>query len=60
MATSSPRRWLLIHRKISDPADLAFFCAHAPGLVSLSILIKVAGKRWPAEECFQQGKGNRT
>ncbi|MGO8886183.1 MAG: IS701 family transposase, partial [Streptosporangiaceae bacterium] len=25
--------------------------------MSLSILIKVAGKRWPVEECFQQGKG---
>jgi len=57
VATSSPRHWLLVRRKISDPADLAFFYAHAPGLVSLSILIKVAGKRWPAEECFQQAKG---
>ena len=52
-----PRHWLLIRRKISGPADLAFFYAHAPGLVSLPILIKVAGKRWPVEECFQQGKG---
>ena len=57
VATSSPRHWLLIRRKISDPADLAFFYCHAPGLVSLSILVKVAGKRWPVEECFQQGKG---
>ena len=56
-ATSSPRHWLLIRRKISDPADQAFFYCHAPGMVSLSILIKVAGKRWPVEECFQQGKG---
>ena len=56
-ATSSPRHWLLIRRKISDPADQAFFYCHAPGTVSLSILIKVAGKRWPVEECFQQGKG---
>jgi SRSO17 transposase len=56
-ATSSPRHWLLIRRKISDPADLAFFYCHAPGLVSVSILIRVAGKRWPVEECFQQGKG---
>jgi SRSO17 transposase len=56
-ATSSPRHWVLIRRKISDPADLAFFYCHAPGMVSLPILIKVAGKRWPVEECFQQGKG---
>src|SRR6266567_2318739 len=57
VATSSPRHWVLIRRKISDPAELAFFYCHAPGMVSLSILIKVAGKRWPVEECFQQGKG---
>src|SRR5450755_890209 len=57
VATSSPRHWLLIRRKISDPADQAFFYCHAPGMVSLSILIKVTGKRWPVEECFQQGKG---
>jgi hypothetical protein len=48
VATSSPRHWLLIRRKIGDPSDLAFFYTHAPGLVCLSILIKVAGKggRW--------------
>ena len=57
VATSSPRHWLLIRRKISDSGDLAFFYCYAPGEVSLSILIKVAGKRWPVEECFQQGKG---
>jgi len=57
VVTSSPRHWLLIRRKISDPADLAFFYCYAPGEVSLPILIKVAGKRWPVEECFQQGKG---
>ena len=56
-ATASPRHWVLIRRKISGPAELAFFYCHAPAMVSLSILIKVAGKRWPAEECFQQAKG---
>ncbi len=57
VATSSPRHWLLIRRKLTDPADLAFFYCHAPGPVSLPILVKVAGKRWPVEECFQRGKG---
>ena len=57
VATTSPRHWLLIRCKISDPADLAFFYCHAPALVSLSILIKVAGKPWPTEENFQAAKG---
>ena len=58
-ATSSPRHWVLIRRSLPDPSDLAFFYCHAPQgrPVSLPVLIRVAGKRWPAEECFQQGKG---
>jgi hypothetical protein len=53
MATSSPRHWVLIRRGISEPAELAFFYCYArPGMVSLSILIRVAGKRWPVKECF--------
>jgi SRSO17 transposase len=58
-ATASPRHWVLIRRSLSDPSDLAFFYCHAPAArpVSLPVLIQVAGKRWPVEECHQQGKG---
>ena len=58
-ATASPRHWVLIRRSMGDPADLAFYYCHAPAgrLASLPALIKVAGKRWPVEECLQQGKG---
>ena len=58
-ATASPRHWVLIRRSLSDPDDLAFFYCHVPAgrPVTLTILVKVAGKRWPVEECLQQGKG---
>jgi SRSO17 transposase len=58
-ATASSRHWVLIRRSLSDPCDLAFFYCHAPQgrPVSLPVLIRVAGKRWPVEECLQQGKG---
>jgi hypothetical protein len=58
-ATSSPRHWVLVRRSLADPSDLAFYFCHAPQgrPVSLPVLIKVAGKRWPVEECLQQGKG---
>ncbi len=58
-ATSTPRHWILIRRSLSDSADLAFYYCHAPEgrPVSLPVLIKVAGKRWPVEECFAQGPG---
>jgi SRSO17 transposase len=58
-ATASPRHWVLIRRSLTDPSDMAFFYCHAPAgqPVSLPVLIRVAGKRWPVEECFQQAKG---
>jgi SRSO17 transposase len=58
-ATASPRHWVLLRRSLSDPADVAFFYCHAPAgrPASLPVLIQVAGKRWPVEECLQQGKG---
>ena len=58
-ATASPRHQVLIRRSLTDPSDLAFYYCHAPAgrPVSLPVLIKVAGKRWPVEECLQQGKG---
>jgi SRSO17 transposase len=59
VATCSPRHHVLIRRSLSDPSELAYFYCHVPAArpVSLPVLIKVAGKRWPAEECHQQGKG---
>jgi SRSO17 transposase len=50
-ATPSRRHWVLIRRSLSDPSDLAFFYCHVPGgrPVTLAILVKVTGKRWPVE-----------
>jgi len=58
-ATSSPRHWVLIRRSISDSSDLAFFHCHVPAgrPATLPALLKIAGQRWPVEECHQQGKG---
>ena len=58
-ATASPRHWVLIRRSMGDPADLAFYYCHARAgrPASLPALIKVAGKRWPVEECLQQERG---
>ena len=49
---------MLVRRSLTTPSDLAFFYCHAPQdlPVSLPVLIKVAGKRWPVEECLQQGQ----
>src|SRR5205823_3671384 len=54
-ATASPRHWLLI-RRLADPADLAFFYCHVPQgrPATLTVLVTVTGKRWPAEMVFTQ------
>jgi hypothetical protein len=58
-ATAAPRHWLLVHRSLAGPSDLAFFYCHVPQgrPATLTALVAVTGKRWPAEECHQQGKG---
>ena len=58
-ATASPRHWLLVRRSLADHADLAFYYCHVPQgrPATLTALVTVTGKRWPAEECHQQGKG---
>jgi SRSO17 transposase len=58
-ATASPRHWMLIRRSLTNPHDLAFFYCHVPQgrPATRPVLVMVAGKRWPVEECHQQGKG---
>ena len=47
--------WLLIRRRISD-GELAFYRAHAPRPVPLTLLVHVAGSRWKVEDGFAGGK----
>jgi hypothetical protein len=58
VATASPRHFLLIRRSTSDPTPLAHFTCHVPEPTpaTLSQLITIAGRRWPAEQDFQLGK----
>ena len=58
LATASARRHLLIRRRLADPADLAYFYCHVPSGwgCSFTILVRVAGRRWPVEEDFRLGK----
>jgi SRSO17 transposase len=60
LATSSARRHLLIRRRLTDPADLAYFYCHVPAgrPCSFTTLVRVAGRRWPVEEDFRLGKSD--
>jgi SRSO17 transposase len=49
-------RWLMVRRNIRT-GELAYYRCYAPQPVPLSVLVKVAGRRWTVEESFQAGKG---
>jgi SRSO17 transposase len=48
--------WLLVRRHRST-GELAFYRCYSPEVVPLRELVRVAGRRWTAEESFQAGKG---
>jgi SRSO17 transposase len=58
LATASPRHYLLVRHRLTDPADLACFWCHVPARrpCSFATLVRVAGRRWPAGEDFRLGK----
>ncbi len=50
-------RWLLMRRSIGDPTELAYYLAYGPKETPAGELIRVAGRRWTIEDCFEQAKG---
>ena len=54
VATARPRHHLLVRRNLNDPTDQAFFSCYVPDArpITLGILVKIAGMRWPVEEDF--------
>jgi SRSO17 transposase len=53
----SPGSWSLLVRRNLSIGELAFHRCYAPAAVTLTQLIKIAGRRWTIEENFQSGKG---
>lgn len=50
-------RWLLVRRNIDDPSELAYYLAYGPKETLDEELVRVAGRRWTIEDCFEQAKG---
>lgn len=51
-------RWLLIRRNITDPQEVAYFLCGGKPTTTLRDLVRVAGRRWTIEECFELAKGD--
>ena len=49
--------WLLARRSIAKPAELAYYVCFGPSGTAMAELVKVAGRRWAIEECFEEAKG---
>lgn len=51
------RRWLLVRRSLSAPADLTAYVVFAPQPTTLAEVVRVAGSRWTVESSFEVAKG---
>src|SRR5262245_54862803 len=51
------RRWLLVRRSLSDPAELTAYVVFAPHTTTLATVVQVAGSRWTIERSFEEAKG---
>ena len=52
-----PEVWLLLRRHPRHHELKTYLC-HAPADMPLAALAHLAGRRWPIESCFQEGKQN--
>jgi SRSO17 transposase len=50
-------RWLLMRRNIDDPTEYAYYLAYGPAETPVRQLIRIAGRRWQVEDCFEAAKG---
>ncbi len=55
--TAGLGRWLLIRRGIDDPEEYAYYLAYGPAQTPAEELIRIAGRRWQVEDCFEAAKG---
>lgn len=49
-------RWALVRRSINRHDQIAYYLAYAPAGTGVDQLVRVAGRRWAIEECFQAAK----
>ena len=48
---------LLVRRSIANPGGLAWYVCYGPAGTALEELVRVAGRLWTIEECFEEAKG---
>jgi SRSO17 transposase len=50
-------RWLLMRRSIAEPEKICYYLCYGPAQTNINELIRIAGRRWQVEDCFEAAKG---
>ncbi len=50
-------RWLLMRRSIAEPEEIVYYLCYGPSQTNAHELIRIAGRRWVIEDCFEAAKG---
>ena len=48
---------MLMRRSIAEPEKVAYYLCYGPAQKNVNELIRIAGRRWVIEVCFEQAKG---
>jgi len=51
-----PDLWVVFRRSMSDPPELKVFLSNAPAETPKAELVRLSGRRWPIETCFEEAK----
>ncbi len=46
-----------MRRSIAEPEKVAYYLCYGPAQKNVKELIRIAGRRWVIEVCFEQAKG---
>ncbi len=46
-----------MRRSIAEPEEIAYYLCYGPAHTNAHELIRIAGRRWVIEDCFEQAKG---
>lgn len=49
-------QWLLARRRLSDPTEFAYYRVFGPAETPITEMVRVAGRRWAIEACFEDAK----
>lgn len=49
--------WMMVRRSRTKKREMAYYRVFAPKDTMLTTMVRVAGSRWPIEECFERAKG---